>query len=161
MPCSPPGHEDGGRPMDDDCRACRDLISGYLDGELTREEQAKVERCLEESEAFRKEFERMKRLVNATSDLAVEMPPEEVWDTFLDGVYNRMERQTGWIIFIIGVIGLAAFGIYVFVMEPWADALIKLLIATPVAGLLVLFISVLRQRLFVAKTDRYSKEIQR
>ena len=147
--------------MEDECRACRDLISGYLDGELTPEEQAKVERCLEESEAFRKEFERMKQFVNATSDLAVEMPPEEVWDTFLDGVYNRVERQTGWLILILGAIGLTAFGIVVFIMEPWADALTKMLVATPVAGLLVLFISVLRQRLFVAKTDRYSKEIQR
>ena len=120
-----------------------------------------MERCLAENEAFRKEFERMKQLVNATSNLAVDIPPEEVWDTFLDGVYNRMERRTGWLIFVLGAIGLAGFGFYLFITEPWGPALSKLLIATPVAGLVVLFISVLRQRLFVAKTDRYSKEVQR
>ena len=31
----------------------------------------------------------------------------------------------------------------------------------PVAGLVILFLSVLRQRMRVAKTDRYSKEVLR
>ncbi len=103
----------------------------------------------------------MKTLVAATDELGIEPPPEEVWDTFLEGVYNRAERQTGWFVFIVGAVALAAFGVYLFVVEPWASAALKLLIATPIVGLLIVFISVLRQRLFVAKTDRYSREIKR
>ncbi|MFO7975968.1 MAG: zf-HC2 domain-containing protein [Candidatus Hydrogenedentota bacterium] len=146
-------HEDGV----DDIRA---LISGYLDGELTLEERGRVERLREEDPAFREEFERMKRLVTAATELRFEEPPEEVWDTFLDGVYNRIERQTGWVIFLIGVIALAAWGIYCFWVTDWGSALVKVLIAAPIVGLVVLFGSVLRQRLFVARADRYSKEIK-
>ena len=148
-------------PMDDLDRESEALISGYLDDELSPEERAAVERRLAESESFREEYEKMKRLVEAAGDLGVDRPPEEVWDTFLDGVYNRAERQTGWLIFIAGAALLACVGVYLFVTEPWGSALIKFLVASPVVGLVVLFISVLRQRLFMAKTDRYSREVRR
>ncbi len=103
----------------------------------------------------------MAKLVSASDTLRVEAPPEEVWDTFMEGVYNRMERQTGWIVFVCGLAVLTLFGIYQFVVNPWGPALVKLMVAAPVVGLGVLFVSVLRQRLFVAKTDRYSREVQR
>lgn len=103
----------------------------------------------------------MRRLVGAVSGLRVDSPPDEVWDTFLQGVYNRVERRTGWTIFILGAIALTLFGIYQFVVEPWGSALIKVLIAIPVVGLIIVFVSILRERLFVMKTDRYSREVQR
>lgn len=137
------------------------LISGYLDGELDPETQDRVERLLETDPAFRKEFDRMKRLIEATSDMAVEAPPEEVWDTFLDDVYNRLERQTGWTVFIAGLTVLAALGTVWFVVADWAPMPIKVAVAAPAVGLTILFVSVLRQRLFVAKTDRYSREVKR
>lgn len=103
----------------------------------------------------------MTELVSASDTLRVETPPEEVWDTFMEGVYNRMERQTGWFVFLIGIAVLALFGAYQFVAYPWGSALAKVMVAAPIVGLGVLFVSVLRQRLFVAKTDRYSREVQR
>lgn len=147
--------------MNEERERVHELISGYLDGELGPEDRAKVERCIAEDAAFREEFETMKRLVTAASRIRFESPPEEVWDTFLDGVYNRMERRFGWVVFIVGAMALAGFGVYVFVREPWVSALVKVLIATPIVGLAILFVSVLRQRLTAAKTDRYSKEIDR
>ena len=137
------------------------LISGYLDGELSVEERENVERRLAEDAAFREEFEKMQRLVSAAATMQVEEPPDEVWDDFLDGVYNRLERRTGWLLITIGVAALVVYGVYVFLTQPGLSALVKVLCATPVVGAAVLFISVLRQRLYVARTDRYSKEIKR
>jgi len=147
--------------MAEECESFRLLMSGCLDGELTADDRGRLEGHLASCGVCREEFGRMKRLVEATSGLRVDEPPEEVWETFMDGVYNRMERQTGWIVFIVGAAALAVFGIYLFLVEPWGSALVKLLIATPVVGLAVVFISVLRERLSVAKTDRYSKEVER
>ncbi|HNV20570.1 MAG TPA: zf-HC2 domain-containing protein [Candidatus Hydrogenedentes bacterium] len=138
----------------------RPLISGYLDNELSPAERARVEALRDTDPGFREEFERMARIVNAASELRIEEPPEEVWDTFLVGVYNRVERRTGWVIFLIGVIALTAWGIYWFWVADWGSSLVKVLVAAPVIGLVVLFISVLRQRLFVSRTDRYSREIK-
>lgn len=137
------------------------LISGYLDGELSLQDRAHVEQLMDENEAFRKEFEEMKKLVSAVSRLDVEHPPEEVWDTFLQGVYNRMERRVGWVLVIVGAAILAVLGVYWFIVDPWGSALLKLLVACPIVGLIVLFVSVLRERLLAAKTDRYSKEVER
>ena len=136
------------------------LISGYLDGELDAAEKAKVERLLEEDDAFRREFQYMKQLVTATSQLGIESPPEEVWDTFLDGVYNRVERQTGWVLLISGVAILALIALYWFVAADWGSPLLKMVLGGAAAGLFILFVSVLRQRLRVARTDRYNKEVK-
>ena len=147
--------------MSEDCQHYQPMMSGYLDGELGAEDRARLEAHLERCASCRPEFEQMKRLVSATASLRFESPPEEVWDAFLEGVYNRAERGVGWLVLLAGVVALAAYGIYQFVVEPWGPALTKVMVAAPFVGLAVLLVSVLRQRLLVAKTDRYSKEIIR
>lgn len=140
----------------------RVLISGYLDNELEPELRVELENHLEECPRCQRELDSMRRLFWGTSAaFAAGSLPQETWDEFLDNVYNRLERKTGWVVFVFGALALALFGGYVFVMEPWTSALIKVLVAAPVAGLAILFVSVLRQRLENLKTDRYSKEIHR
>lgn len=148
--------------MSDPTEEYQVLISGYLDGELEAEEREKVEGLMESSPAFRREYESMKRLfVGTASAFRIEEPSEETWDTFLDSVYNRLERQSGWIVLILGAVTLAAYGVVLYWVMPWASLPLKVLLALPAVGLVLLFISVLRQRLRVAKTDRYSREVFR
>lgn len=140
----------------------RVLISGYLDGELDPADRADLERHLETCPRCRRELDSMRCIFCGTSAaFGADSVPEETWDEFLDNVYNRLERKTGWVVFVFGALALTLFGIYVFVMEPWTSALVKLLLATPVVGLAILFVSVLRQRLETIKTDRYTREIHR
>lgn len=143
------------------CDTIQPLISGYLDRELNHENRTLLEDHIEGCTVCKDEFEKMKRLVSAATGLRAAPPPDEIWDTFLEGVYNRMERRTGWTVFIVGVAALALYASYLFLAEPWASALVKLLLAIPFTGLAILFVSVLRQRLFMAQTDRYSREVER
>jgi hypothetical protein len=136
------------------------LISGYLDGELDGETHARVEARLAGDAHFREEFERMKGLMAAADEAVPPLPEDAAWDGFLDGVYNRIERRTGWVLLCTGLLTIAVYGMLMFVLHP-GKLSIKLLISLPVLGLAVLFFSVLRQRMCVAKTDRYSREIQR
>ena len=147
--------------MDSTREEMRTLMSGYLDHELEPDEVARFEAYLEAHADFREELDRMGQLVDAASDLGVESLPDEVWDTFLDGVYNRLERRTGWMAFLLGVALLSGAGVYWFVVSPWASPTMKAVAALPLAGLGVLFGSVLRERLFVLKTDRYSRDVKR
>jgi len=148
--------------MKERCEEYQVLISGYLDGELDKDGERRLEAHIQQCSVCRREYSAMKRLVIGTAAaFFVDPPPEEVWDTFLDRVYNRLERKFGWVVFILGAVALTVFGLILFITEPWGSALIKLLIAAPVIGLVILFISVLRQRLSVAKTDRYSRDVQR
>ena len=147
--------------MNRQCDAVQALMSGYLDGELRPEERARVDSHVETCHVCRQEFASIKQLISTSSGIAVAAPPEEVWETFLDGVYNRLERRTGWFLFVIGAVGLIALAIYYFVTEPFASAFQKTFLAVPAVGFSILFVSVLRQRLFAAKTDRYSRDIRR
>lgn len=148
--------------MNTTCEQYQILISGHLDGELTGEQQRSLEEHLQGCPGCRRDYEDLKRLaVGTVRALVPPEPPPEVWDDFLDNVYNRLERRTGWGFLIAGLVLLAAYGIVMFVMEPWASALLKTLVAAPVLGLAVLFVSVLRQRLQAARNDRYSKEVRR
>lgn len=138
------------------------LISGYLDGELDAEGRARLEALAEADPVFRREFDAMKRLAVGTSAaFHMDEPPDEVWDDFLDKVYNRLERRTGWLILIAGLVALGAAAVFAFVWYDWGPAWLKVILALVWLGLVVLFISVLRERLEVAKTDRYSREVQR
>lgn len=138
------------------------LISGYLDGELEPGQRSELEAHLAACPACQREMDVMQRLFWGTgSAFSATEVPDERWDDFLENVYNRLERKTGWAVFLFGACCLTLFGIYVFVMEPWTSALIKVLLAVPVAGLAIIFVSVLRQRLETMKTDRYTKEVHR
>jgi len=75
-------------------------------------------------------------------------------------VYAKIERGAGWGLVIIGALVWAAYGAYLFIADPTVGSLTKLLIALPVVGLLMLLISVIRERINVSKTERY-KEVER
>ena len=147
--------------MDDTKAEMRTLMSGYLDGELDADEQARFRRYVEENPDFRRELDEMETLVSAASQMEAETLPDDVWDTFLDNVYHRLERRTGWTLLILGVAALAGLGVYWIAVAPWASIEMKLLAALPVGGLFILFGSVLRERLFMLKTDKYSRNVKR
>ena len=91
-------------------------------------------------------------------------PPEEVRDKFWINVYNRLERSIGWIIFTVGAVILITYGLFKAVESILSDTqlvgIVKVGILAAIAGLVILFVSVLREKLFVRKSDPY-KEVQR
>ena len=138
------------------------LLSGYLDGELDAAQLRRFESLVAERPSRRQEVDSMRRLfAGANSLYAAGHPPDDTWDTFLDDVYNRLERRFGWVIFVGGVAVLSVLSLYVFITEPWGPALLKVALATPVVGLGIVFLSVLRNRMHTIKTDRYEREVHR
>lgn len=145
--------------MQRDCEEIDSLISGYIDGELDSEQQAKVDAHLAVCSVCSDEMARYRQMTEVANTMRFREPPEDVWTTYWQGVYNRLERGTGWLIFMIGLAVLIAYGVYEFVTDPGVAALVKVIIAVPVIGLVVLFISVWREKWIVNRTDKY-KDIQ-
>lgn len=139
----------------------RSLISGYLDEELDADERGRVERFAEAHPDYRREIEEMRETVAAADELEPQPLPDEVWDTFLDGVYNRLERRVGWILTVTGASALLLVATYFLIVLPWAPTAVKVAVELLLVGLAILFVSVLRQRLFIVKTDRYSRDVKR
>ena len=68
---------------------------------------------------------------------------------------TKATRGIGWLLFVGGVIAVAALAVYEFVIDTAMPLHIKLITAAIWGGLGALLISVLRQRLIERKSDKY------
>jgi len=142
----------------------KELLTAYADGELDEEGRREVEKRLAESENLRRELESLQKMKRLTSHMQLAQPEEEVWKMYWNQVYNRIERGIGWILLSVGAIILLSFGAFHFVqdflLDPEPHLIIKIGVSAAILGVIILLVSVLRERLFIRKTDRY-REIVR
>ena len=134
------------------------LLSAYADGELEAADRAQVEAWLATDERAREELRRVVQMKAFTDHLALVPAPAEAWDEFHEKVYNRSERGLGWTLLSVG---LAVVGLYVavrilpFILSLALPAMVRIGLLLAIAGLLVLLVSAIRERLFTRKRDRY------
>lgn len=142
----------------------RQRMMAALDGELSRQQRAELERELASDPGLRAEWERMSKVKEATHSMSYRQPPEETWDHYFESVYNRMERGLGWILVSFGALVLTGYGLWEFVHRLLVDtsvpAAIKIALFALLFGGAILLVSVIRERLFVGRTDPY-REIKR
>ena len=146
------------------CDKFQPLMMEYLDGELDQEARKLVDQHLAGCSSCRREWDSLKKLKNITSSMQLARPEEEIWKMYWEQVYNRIERGLGWIFVSIGAIILLAYGAFHFVRDflqgSQEPLVIKIGVTSAILGAIILFVSVLRERLFIRKTDKY-KEIEK
>lgn len=152
----------GDKPFDP--RSEAPLLSAYVDGELEAADAARVEAYLETNPAARREIEQLRRLNDLTGSLRLKEAPPEDWEVFWGSVYNRVERSLGWILFLLGAALVGGWGLWrlggAFLATEGLPAWIKGAVIVGTAGLIVLLVSVIRERLFKRSRTRY-KDIVR
>lgn len=143
----------------------RQLMTGELDGELSAEERTEFERLLAGSPERRNEWNELQRLKGITMKLRFFEPPPEVWGRYWISVYNRLERRVAWILVSLGamiVLGFAGYHLVeALVAESHTPWWLKAGALALMAGGVILFVSVLREKRFTRKTDIYQKEVER
>lgn len=143
------------------CENYKELMMAYLDGEIYDDQKAVFEAHLKECSCCSKEIEEFRKLNEITGSVEFAEPEDEVWDGYWENVYNRSERFAGWILFSIAGILLVIYGgfklIECIIKDNSISLLLKCGFLALLAGLAVLFISVLRERLYFRKKDRYDK----
>lgn len=91
-------------------------------------------------------------------------PSKEVWEVYWASVYNRLERRMGWILLSIGAMILLFFGGYKAIEGIIQDTTIPIILKAGIlallAGVVVLLVSLIRERFFVRKRERY-KEVEK
>jgi ferric-dicitrate binding protein FerR (iron transport regulator) len=142
----------------------RQLMMSALDGELGPDERREFERLLEEDPGLRSEWDRLRRVKEVTEQMSLRRPPDEVWDGYWGSVYRRLERGVAWILISVGAIIVVSYGAWRGVSELIADAElpwpVKGGVLAVTVGLVVLFVSVVREKLFVRRRDPY-KDVRR
>jgi len=144
------------------------LLSAFVDGELDAAGVARIEAHLAlpdaESAYARREIAKLRRLKQVTGAMRLKEPPAEEWETFWESLYNRSERSLGWVLMSIGLVLIGAWAamqaVVVLVANQNMPLFVKGGIFVLAAGILVLMVSVVRERLYKRRRTRYKDVIR-
>ncbi len=146
------------------CHDYKDLMMGYLDNELSDEQKRQFEEHLTGCSECKDELEEFRKLKAITDEVTLVEPEDRIWQDYWNGVYNRIERSIGWIVFSVAAILLTIYGGFKLIEDIIKDATIGMLLKAGllalIVGLAILFVSVLRERLYFRQRDRY-KDVRR
>jgi uncharacterized integral membrane protein len=142
-----------------------ELQEKYFENMLTPDEEAEFAELLSLNKNLKEEFEEQKKIKEALNKMRFKNPDNEIWDGYWQNIYNRLERKFAWAVLAAGLFLLLIFAAYNFIDEFLfkdfsTPLIVKIGIALSIAGGLVLIISVIREKIFTFKNDKY-KEIQR
>jgi len=147
-----------------DKQRIRELMMAQLDGESSPEQDAEVALWVKSDPVLLREFEHMKALKILTAQQRPDDLPPEKGDQYWQGGYPRLERGLGWILMSLGALVLLMYGSWEvareWILSPDIPLWIKAAGISFCTGLAILLISVIREKLFLHKQERY-KDIQR
>lgn len=150
--------------MTADKQRARHLMMARLDGELSAGERDELDALLAQDAHLRAEWKQLLELKEVTGAMAYHEPSAETWDNYWVSIYNRLERGAGWVLVSLGVTVLVAYGTWQAIVSLLADtdvpAFVKLGIFAAALGAIILLVSVLREKLFTRRGERYD-EVER
>ena len=135
------------------------LISGHLDGELTQATAQKVRLHLEDCAPCRALLEDLRSMRAATLSTEFEAPGDDQWDERPRGGLSLLARGTGWTLAGVWLAAVSVFGLW-HLWQSTADVLERLLVFGGIGAVVLLFASVLLDRIAAARTDPY-REVQK
>lgn len=132
----------------------------WLDGELSAPEAALYEVHVRECDECRRELTSLGRIVRMTDELKLRVPDDEFWAGFWESIYRRIERRVGFVLLIAGVVAILGYAIFRALKSPALLTYEGISVMLILVGLVVVFISVARERYHESKNDPY-KEVKR
>lgn len=131
------------------------LLSGYIDGELTQQQAQRVRVHCGSCPECADELEQLEALRREVGKTRLSPLSEDIWRENMQEPTVELTRGIGWILFILGVLGISGIAIYEFVIDAGLPMYIKVLTSLVWLGMGALLVSVLRQRLIERKSDKY------
>ncbi|MFC1689905.1 anti-sigma factor family protein [Pseudomonadota bacterium] len=132
-----------------------ELLSGYLDGELTQQQQQKVGLHLEQCRQCTAELEDIRALRERMGQTQIGNSDQDQWREMMNDTGVRLSHGLGWLLFLGSLLILASVAIIAFWTDSSASLFMRLVVSALYIGWAALFVSVLRQRLIERKTDKY------
>lgn len=146
------------------CESYEILLSGLLDGELKTDQEQTLKQHLQVCEHCNRKYRELLRLKEVTDSVRFKDLSKEVWAGYWRSVYRRVERGLGWILLSVGAVILISLGLYQslssFFADPEVSILVKIGVSALGLGILILLVSIIRERIFAYRRDRY-KEVRR
>jgi hypothetical protein len=110
------------------------------------------------------DFSPVRRLKEITMTMETARRVEEGWDRYRRTAVHRVERGIAWMLIAIGVGGLAATALWLWI-ESWTAAdlplTVRMAIGTVMVGGVLLIVSILRERWHLSRREPRSRQIER
>lgn len=132
-----------------------DMLSGFVDGELTQQQRQLVTIHCNDCEQCQKDLDELRVLRERIAGSKLSEIGEDKWRESMPEPTVQNTRSLGWILFLGGLLVGASIAVFGFLSDDEISTGMKLLIGAIYGGLGLLFVSVLRQRLIERKTDKY------
>lgn len=132
-----------------------DLLSGFVDGELTQQQRQWVSLHCDNCKECRENLDSLRKVRERVAGAGLSEIGEDRWRESMDDSTVQTTRSIGWLLFIAGLLVIGAIGLVGFLFSDDISFGMKLLIIAIYGGLGLLLFSVLRQRLIERKTDKY------
>ena len=132
-----------------------ELISGYLDGALPQMEAQRVRLHVEDCGACRTLLDELGALRETAMSTRFLAPGDDEWPELPKTRAGRFSRSVGWVVLIAWLMVTSGLALWRFVTASGDPLEIFLALGLP-GAILLLFVSVLLDRLRELKTDRYT-----
>lgn len=132
-----------------------ELLSGYIDGELTQQERQRVTLHCEGCGECRQNLSELRALRERIGKSHLSEVGEDKWRETMKDPTVQTSRSIGWLLFVAGILVVAGVGLLGFIFSEGTSVWMKLVLVAIYGGLALLLFSVLRQRLIERKTDKY------
>lgn len=146
------------------CEQYELYISAFIDNELDEEQQIELFEHLASCPNCRSHLKELKQIKEGTMHLKEYLTPPVELEYFWHNLYHKIERGISWSLIILGSLVLFITGLFMIVKEIWISnelsIILKISLLFLVSGSLLLLVSVVREKLFIRRFDKY-KEIQK
>ena len=132
-----------------------ELLSGFVDGELTQQERQRVTLHCDECDECRENLAKLRALRERIGKAQLSEVGEDKWRETINDSRVQTPRSIGWLLFIAGLLAVAGIVLVQLFFNDEIPIGMKLLMVAIYGGLATLLYSVLRQRLIERKTDKY------
>jgi len=143
------------------CDSLRWDLMRVVDGEADADVQRRVEGHLESCARCRQEYDELLKLKGVTQSMRLQDLPDARWAGYWQDLYRRLERGTGWFLLSVGLILVCCYAVLElfrsFFFDPQVPLIVRLGFGISAIGVIILLVSILRERLFARKIERYDK----
>ncbi len=137
------------------------LIMRRVDGEISTDDDRRLDEHVRGCPSCAKALEEYSKLAQATSEVEMKDLTEQQWELYWTGVYNRLERSAAWVLVCLGAAAVLAYvgfrAVVALVGDPDMQLWAKVGVLALVFRFVLLFLSVLRERLTLRRFDKYRK----
>lgn len=131
-----------------------------IDDELSMQERLVYQAHVNECETCQRELASLGRVVRLTDQLKLRVSDDAFWKDYWKSIARRTERRVGFVLLIGGIVALLAWFLWKVLRSPELWSYEGISVAVVLLGLIVIFISVARERYHEHKHDPY-REVER